>query len=162
MQPQPRSDRAPSTSLRFGKSIAVALLVAACLFALVLALGSPSPQSVGAHPCATGTPEDMHEDFQARPVPCSAPTHQDIHEHTIEVDGGRDRELVFKAYVPENIDDFDDADDRIVIKFHRSFDLPASLHIGAATGDPKITIAKNGLATPTPVDITDPTMALCQ
>ena len=66
--------------LRFGKLAGIALLLAAGVFALALALGSPSPPGVGAHPCVTATPPDTHKDFQAKPVPCSTPTlHQETH-----------------------------------------------------------------------------------
>ena len=143
MHSQPRPESTPSMSLRFGKSVGVALLVAAGLFALVLALSSPSPPGVGAHDCDPEATEDMpdtHEDFQARPVACSAPTHQDTHEHTIEVDGGRDRELVFKAYVPNNGTLYDS----IVIRFHRSFDLPETLNLGTDPAVPLVTIGRSG------------------
>ena len=141
-------------SLRPGKSIGVALLVAAGLFALALALSAALPPGVGAHPCPTDTLEaERHDDFRGDGVSCIETTHDNPHEHTIEVDGGRDRELVFNVYVPDNIDDFNDANDNIVIRFHRSFDLPETLNLGTAEGDPKITIAKNGLETPTPLEL---------
>lgn len=106
------------------KLTALALLIAAGLLAVALAAGLFAPARVGAHPCATGTPPDMHEDFQAKPVPCSTPTHQKTHEHSIEVDGGRFRDMTFKAYVPSDGKYYDSANDSIVITFHRSFDLP--------------------------------------
>ena len=135
MDPQLRTERTPTTGLRFGKPIGVALLVAAGLFALALALSAPSPPGVAAHPCATETPEtERHVDFRGNGVSCAASTHDDPHEHTIEVDGGRHRDLVFKAYFPNNFDDFNDADDSIVITFHRSFDLPNPLPALIAPG----------------------------
>lgn len=102
----------------------VLLLAAGVITALIGVVFSFAP-GVGAHPCPPATV--MHQDFQARPVSCSAPTHQDIHEHTIEVDGGRDRELVFKAYVPSEQRYYNSANDSIVITFHRSFDLPETI-----------------------------------
>ncbi|MYC37895.1 MAG: hypothetical protein F4X66_13430 [Chloroflexi bacterium] len=88
----------------------------------------------------------MHQDFQARPVPCSAPTHQDIHEHTIEVDGGRHRELVFKAYVPNDPKFYNAENDSIVITFHRSFDLPDTATLAAMIRETQdlITVDDNG------------------
>ena len=144
---------------------AIALLLAAAAFFVVLVFAGEagnSPATVTAHPCATATPPDMHLDFQAKSVPCSTPTHQKTHAHTIEVDGGRDRELVFKTYVPSNIDAFDDAMDSVVITFHRSFDLPDSLTLtkpGPTPSDPipLITIVKNESAAT--VDITNPANA---
>ena len=122
MHPQPRFEGTPTMSLRFGKSIGVALLLAAGLFVLVLALSSPSPSGVGAHPCVTPIPPptEQHVDFQRTGVRCGLPTHQqESHEHTFEVDGGRDRYLEFKAYVPEGVDDIGS----IEITFEPSFDL---------------------------------------
>ena len=136
-------------SLRFGKTIGVALLVAAGLFALVLALSSPSSPGVGAHPCQTPTPpatEDTHVDFRGDGVPCGESTHDDPHVHTQEVDGGRHRDLVFKAYVPDGFGDYDDENDSIVISFHRSFDLPDTETLMARIGDASdlITVDDNG------------------
>ena len=121
-------------SLPFGRSIGVALLLAAGLFALVLALGSPLPSGVwGAPDCdpeQTQNMPDTYVDFQGTSgVSCTESTHDYPHEHTIEVDGGRDRELVFKAYIPGNRGDLLQRvlNDSIVIKFDKSFDLPDSL-----------------------------------
>ena len=150
MHPQPRSEGTPTMSLRFDKTIGVALLLAAGLFVLVLALSSQSPSGVGADPCPTETAEeDRHVDFRPTGVSCTESTHDDPHEHTIEVDGGRDvgREegLVFKAYVPQNSEFYGHADDKIVIRFDKSFDLPDSLTLPGDSSDPSlglITISK--------------------
>ncbi len=145
MRSQPRTESTPAMSLRFGKSIGVALLVAAGLFALVLALNSPSTSGVAAHECTTE--EDMHVDFQRTGAGCGEDTHQGIHEHSIEVDGGRHRDLIFKVYVPEI---FRDDGDKIEIEFEQSFDLP---EVGTVLSDGKITIGKAESTTPTPAPI---------
>lgn len=121
---------------------AVVLLLAAGLLVLLIGVAFSFAVGVGAHPCAFGG-TDMHQDFQTRSVSCSAPTHQDIHEHTIEVDGGRDRELVFKAYLPDETKYYDNANDSIVIRFHRSFDLPDALTL-TESGNNLITIDRSG------------------
>ena len=102
----------------------------AIALATVLGMGADYTQlgTVAAHDCVSGLdPVDMHSDFQKTPVSCSSPTHQDTHEHTIEVDGGRYRDMVFKAYVPREETYYDSGNDSIDILFHRSFDLPASV-----------------------------------
>ena len=141
------------TNRHLARDLGIALLLAATfLAALFLAtLSPPGPASVAAHPCATGTPADTHVDFRSRPVPCSTPTHQTPHHiQENEVDGGRDRELVFKAYVPKNVGDFDDTGDSIVIEFDDSFDLPDSLRLTKPGADPNdmpinlITINRSG------------------
>ena len=129
-------------SLPFGRSIGVALLLTAGLFVLVLALGSPSPSpsGVGAHDCDPDPTQDMHKDFRGDGVSCTESTHDDPHEHTIEVEGGRDRELVFKAYVPTEGKYYDDANDSIVIKFDKSFDLPDSLTLNVLGANPAVNL----------------------
>ena len=79
-------------SHREGRSIGLALLLAAGVLAVVVtAVLLLSPAGVGAHECLGQG--DMHEDFRGTSgVPCAESTHDDPHEHTIEVDGGRDRE----------------------------------------------------------------------
>ena len=126
------------------RSNGVALLLAAGIIAVLIGVAFSFAAGVGAHPCTSGT--DMHQDFQTRPVSCSAPTHQDIHEHTIEVDGGRHRDLVLKAYVPDSPTFYDAEDDSIVITFHRSFDLPNTATLTARIGDTPdlITVDDNG------------------
>ncbi len=116
------------TNRHLARNLGIALLLAATLLAaLFLAtLSPPGPASVAAHPCV-GV-DDMHDDFRSRPVPCSTPTHQKpYHEHSFEVDGGRDggREegLVFKAYLPDDFEKYNDPGDRIIIGFEQSFDL---------------------------------------
>lgn len=47
-----------------------------------------------------------------------------VTQTTQEVDGGRDRELVFEANVPEDARFYDGANDSIVIRLDRSFDVP--------------------------------------
>ena len=126
----------------------VLLLAAGIIAALIGVVFSFSPR-VQAHPCAFGG-TDMHQDFQTRSVSCSAPTHQDIHEHTIEVDGGRDRELVFKAYLPDETKYYDNANDSIVIRFHRSFDLPDALTL-TESGNNLITIGRSGSTGTVPI-----------
>ncbi len=106
------------------------MLAAGLLAVLFLATLSP-PGGVGAHDCdPDATPADVHEDFRGDGVPCTESTHDDPHEHIIEVNGGRDvgrdEGLVFKAYVPEDNRYYDKADDSIVIRFDKSFDLPAN------------------------------------
>ena len=128
MKPRPQSGGAPAMGLRFGQLVGIALLLAAALFALALALGSPSPPGVGAHPCNPNDSTDLHKDFQAKPVPCSTRTlHQETHTHTIVVDGGRYRDMTFKAYVPSDTRYYNSASDSIVLTFHRSFDLPVDV-----------------------------------
>ena len=154
MNPRPQSEGAPAMGLRFSQLAGLALLLAAALFALALALGSPSPPGVGAHPCNPNDSTDLHKDFQAKPVPCSTPTlHQKTHTHTIEVDGGRYRDMDFKAYVPSESKYYDSANDKIVITFHRSFDLTDPV---PSTGNP-ITVDDSG--TDAPVNVTKATVA---
>ena len=139
-------------SLRFGKSFGVALLVAAGLFVLALALSSPSPPGVGEDPCATPTPPptEQHIDCRGDGVRCGETTHDNPHEHIIEVDGGRYRELVFKAYVPNG---FRDAGDSIEITFEQSFDLPK---VGTVLGANQITVGKGESTSPMPAPIEVP------
>ena len=105
---------------------------------------------------------DTYVDFQGTSgVSCTESTHDYPHEHTIEVDGGRDRELVFKAYIPGNQDFYNSAEDSIVIKFDKSFDLPDSLTLtepGTNQAENLITISRSG-STAT-VDITDQDSAI--
>ena len=128
---------------------AVVLLLAAGIIAVLVGVIFLFAPGVGAHPCTSGT--DTHQDFQTRPVSCTAPTHQNIHEHTIEVDGGRDRELEFKAYVPSEPRYYDSANDSIVITFHRSFDLPETIQ-----GTGLITVDDSGADSAVTVTNADP------
>lgn len=108
----------------------LAALLAAGLLAVLLAVGASAPASVGAHipdDNMDGVCDYMHVDFQKTPVACGALTHQDPHEHTIEEDGGRFRDLTFKVYVPSESRYYDSAQDRIEITFDRSFDLLDSM-----------------------------------
>ena len=73
----------------------------AVVLATVLTVNPFSPAGVGAHvPDANQDDEcDVsHEDFQG--TPCTESGHDEPHENIIEVDGGRDRELVFRVYPP--------------------------------------------------------------
>ncbi len=83
------------------RSFGIGLFAVAGLLAFLLAAGVFSPPGVGAH-CP---PEDGHEDFRSSPVACEEDSsgHQETHQNVIEVDGGRDRTLVFKAYVPDGV-----------------------------------------------------------
>ena len=123
-------------------------------FALLLAAGVFAPSGVGAHPCPPGP--DGHKDFQSTPVPCSTPTHQKpTHVHSIEVEGGRYREMTLKADVPSDDKYYDEANDSIVITFHRSFDLPSTETLTARIEDTAdlITVDDNvSGANPVPVN----------
>ena len=131
------------------KSIGIALLLAAALLAVLFVATLPSPWGVRAHDCVDDA--DMHKDLQSTPVPCSTPAHQrPHHEHTIEVDGGRDRELVFKAYVP---DGFREAGDSIEIMFEQSFDLPEAGTVLEKLGKSQITIGEGEAAAAAKVPI---------
>ena len=80
-------------NLPAGRPGAVALLLAAGLVAALIAAVFAFAPGVGAHPCTSGM--DMHKDFRGSGVACTEKdTHDDPHEHTIEVDGGRHRDLV--------------------------------------------------------------------
>ena len=131
------------------KSIGVTLLLAASLLAVLFAFGLFSPWESGAHPCAPGLTGDMHEDFNRTVLECDEPGHQNPHQNVIEVNGGRDRELKFKAYPPpSDRDSYLDAGDRIVIALPE-FELAGADSNGL---EDKISIAgsKDG-STDTPV-----------
>ena len=86
-------------NLSVGKPSGIALLLAAVLIAGLLAAGVLMPPSIGAHPCLPETLEsDTHNDFNR--VSCAESGHDDPHQDVIEVDAGRDRELVFKVFPP--------------------------------------------------------------
>lgn len=136
-------------NVRALRSLGIALLLAAGLLAALLAAGMGAPAGVGAHDCDPDGTTDMHVDFQAKPVPCSTPTHQKEHAHTIEVDGGRYREMTFKAYVPSQPHYYDQPNDSIVITFHRSFDLPETVPLN----ENLITVDDSGDGSP--VNVTD-------
>ena len=136
------------TLVRGYKLPGIALLLAVAVLAVLLAAGAFAPEEVEAHDCFGDA--DMHEDFQANPVPCSTPTHQKPnHVHAIEKDGGRYRDMEFKAYVPSESRYYDATNDSIVIEFHRSFDLPETV---PSIGSP-ITVKSSGdgdMAVPVP------------
>ncbi len=110
---------------RVASRLSITLQLAGALVAVLLAAGVFAPAEVGAHDCVDM--DDRHEDFQSNAVDCTEPTHQNTHTHTVDVDGGRYRDMTFKAYVPDEGRFYDTADDSIVITFHRSFDLPETV-----------------------------------
>ncbi len=90
-------------SLRAARLCGIALLFAVGLLAVLLAAGVFAPSGVGAHVPDTDDDDmcdDSHVDFQRSPADCDDDGHQPIHRNVIEVDGGRDQELEFRAFVP--------------------------------------------------------------
>ena len=91
----------PMTLLRGWNLPAVTLLLAAGLLAALLAAGVFAPEGVGAHRCDPDTPEEeQHLDFHGNP--CVESGHDNPHETSTEVDGGRDSLLEFRFYPPLN------------------------------------------------------------
>ena len=102
------------------RAVGVALFFAAGLLAVLLVAGVVWPSGVGAHDCAEDAdPADMHEDFHG--IACTESGHDAPHENIIEVDGGRDREVVFRVY-PPLANGYLDMDDKIEITLP-GFDL---------------------------------------
>ena len=77
-------------------TVGIAPFLAAVLIVGLLVAGVLMPLGVGAHPCG---PETEHNDFHG--VSCIESGHDDPHQEVIEVDAGRDRELVFKVFPPD-------------------------------------------------------------
>ena len=102
MKPRPQSEGAPAMGLRFGQLAGLALLLAAGVFALALALGSPSPPGVGAQSAS-------------------------LINTVAEVDGGRviDEELTFKVNPPTA--SYLESGDKIKITFPTDFKLSNSV-----------------------------------
>ena len=75
-----------SRVLGFALALAAALLIANVI----------SPPGVGAHPCEAVT----HQDFAG--TACGESGHDNSHENVIEVDGGRNRQLELRTYLPSN------------------------------------------------------------
>ena len=124
-------------------ALSLRLMVAAVAFiALLVAIGAGiSPVSVVAHPCPEGTMadhQDYHLDFNDNL--CTEATHDKPHENVIEVDGGRDRELVLKVYPPSV--GYLDANDNISITLPE-FDL-SGLDLGANFARIKLNDSGNG------------------
>ena len=83
-----------------GKTIGIALLLAAATLAALFAMGILPPPTA-AHDCLPVLMNDRHPDFQRTGISCNEPGHQTPHRHISEpLDGGRDRALEFKAYPP--------------------------------------------------------------
>ena len=93
------------------KAIGVVLLLASALLAALFAQGASAPPGAGAQ---NGPPPPL--------------------TNIIEVDGGRDQELTFKAYVPSNFDDFDDPTDSIAITL-MDFSLPTTSELILTDGN---------------------------
>ena len=124
------------------KSIGIALSLCGALLAALLAVGVFAPPGAGAHNCESDA--DEHVDLQRIAVACNQPGHQRVHPNVSEpLDGGRDRELVFKAYVPDDTDSFDDADDSIVLTL-KDFFIPEILTLTDSGNNPLISIEDSG------------------
>ena len=78
------------------RTLGIALLFAFAVLAVLLAPAGSSKPSAHAHPCEEGEPG--HKDFHE--TSCDQSGHDSPHENVIEVDGGRDNELVFRVYPP--------------------------------------------------------------
>ena len=89
-------DNRPLMDSQGARSLGITLLLAVGVLAVLLVAGVFSPEGVGAHPCPPV--ETPHEDFHE--IPCGKSGHDDPHENVIEVDGGRDNEMVFRIYPP--------------------------------------------------------------
>ena len=127
---------------RLPKSIGIALSLYGALLAVLLAVGVFAPPGAGAHNCESDT--DEHTDFQRSVVACNQPGHQKVHPHFSEpLDGGRDRELVFKAYVPDDTIPFGGADDSIVLTL-KDFFIPETLTLTDSGNAPLISIKDSG------------------
>ena len=83
-------------------TIGIAPLLAAVLIAGLCVAGVLMPLGVGADRCdlETAEAEEEHDDFHG--VSCTESGHDDPHQEVIEVDAGRDRELVFKVFPPDD------------------------------------------------------------
>ena len=124
------------------KSIGIALSLCGALLAVLLAVGVFAPPDAGAHNCESDA--DEHTDFQRDVVACNQFGHQKVHRNFSEpLDGGRDRELVFKAYVPDVTDSFGDADDSIVLTL-KDFFIPETLTLTDSGNNPLISIKDSG------------------
>ena len=124
------------------KSTGIPLSLCGALLAALLAMSVFAPPGVGAHTCASDV--DEHTDFQVDVVACDLAGHQKVHRNFSEpLDGGRDRELVFKAYVPDDTDSFDDADDSIVLTL-KDFFIPETLTLTDSGNKPLISIKDSG------------------
>ena len=93
------------------RPFAIALLFAVGVLAVVLAPSVFFPASVGAHDCDEGPAG--HIDFHD--IACGDPGHDKPHENVIEVDGGRDNELVFRVFPPGDRVSYLGAGDQIEI-----------------------------------------------
>ena len=124
------------------KSIGIALSLCGALLAALLAVGVFVPPGAGAHNCESDA--DEHTDFQSSVVACNQSGHQKVHRNFSEpLDGGQDRELVFKAYVPDDTDSFGDADDSIVLTL-KDFFIPEALTLTDSVNYPMISIKDSG------------------
>ena len=146
-----------------------ALLAAAVLLAALLVAGVLAPSDVAADRCDENTPEDeQHLDFHD--TPCVESGHDDPHEIVFEVDGGRDRELVFRVYPPSTTG-YLDVGDKIEITLP-DFDLTSTNfatvpddEAGQTTGHPygRVVIADSGSREgvhPTVVEVSSATETL--
>ena len=85
------------------RAFGIALLLASVVVAVLLLPALSSPSDVGAHECDSSvSPMDEHEDFHE--IACTEAGHDDPHENVIEVNGGRDNEMVFRVYPPSSRD----------------------------------------------------------
>ena len=103
------------------RPFAIALLFAAVVLAVLLAHEVFNPASVGAHDCDPNVESDAHEDFHE--TVCDQSGHDKPHENVIEVDGGRDNEMVFRVFPPSDRVSYLGADDQIEITL-KDFRLP--------------------------------------
>ena len=127
---------------RLPKSIRIAPSLCGALLAALLSVGVFAPPGAGAHNCESDA--DEHTDFQGSVVACNQPGHQKVHRNFSEpLGGGRDRELVFKAYVPDDTVPFGDADDSIVLTL-KDFFIPETLALTDSGNNPLISIEDSG------------------
>ena len=122
------------------RTLGIALLLAFAVLAVLLAPAGSSTPSAHAHPCEEGEPG--HKDFHE--TSCHQSGHDSPHENVIEVDGGRDNEMVFRVY-PPNIPGYLDSGDHIKIILEE-FRLPSAI-----TNAHLIGITDSSTPTPTTV-----------
>ena len=140
-------------------TIGIAPLLAAVLVAGLFVAGVLMPLGVGADPCPDADESAEHDDFHG--VSCTESGHDNPHQEVIEVDAGRDRELVFKVFPPD--DAYLNDGDQIEITL-TEFDLSDFRDDRASE---LITITDNGDPpnedadpTPTNVEISDSNLVL--